>query len=179
MKSRRLLLWVVLLMLVVLNLGASVAQGQDINYAAFAAERVKASSIVWRGHRGYRKEEPDTVYVLLTAGGFHIRPYINVEKVIKTWLVAHPNADAVLISHDGLRRNNRDIKVRCVWIVDGEDNFNIEVIRMGCPSDLMLPTEGYRISPTRAEYQAFYKQAKEADRIAQRQRLGYWKYQRF
>ncbi len=155
---------------------AALSQGQEIQFSAQASEKVRASSITWKEHFGSRKEEPHNVYTLMTQGAFRAPTSHNLEGLIKTWLLEHPNADAILVyTIDGMMTAMPDSKMKSIWVVDGKDNLNIHLVRLGgCPAGTMLLNGGDKTPVTREDYEAFAKKVMVAETMAKREGLGVW-----
>src|ERR1044072_9946216 len=163
MKIHRSIFGIVALLLLGLNVTASLAQGQEIQFSALPAEKVKTSIITWKMHFGSRKGEPNNVYILMTQGGFRAPTSKDFETLIKSWLEKHPNADAIVVyTLEGMMVNIPDSKMKAVWVVDGNDNLNVHLVRMGgCPAGTMLLNRGDKTPLTREEYEAFAKKVIE------------------
>lgn len=164
------------LLILVLSAIATLAQNNGIKFSAYASEKVKASSITWRVHFGGRKEEPNSLYTLMTQGGFRAPTSKEFENSIQSWLARHPQAEAVLVyTIEGALTSISDSKMKAVWIVDGDDNLNINLVRMGgCPAGTMLLNEGDKTPLTRKKYEAFAKKVLEAEESAKKEKLGIW-----
>jgi hypothetical protein len=165
-----------LLTVLCLSAVAAFSQDQEIKFSALASETAKASSITWRQHFGYRKEEPHNTYILMTQGGFRAPTSTNLESLIRSWLREHPNADLILVyTIEPMMTTIPDSKMKSVWVVDGEDNLNIHLVRMGgCPAGTMLLNGGDKTPVTREDYEAFSKKVIEAEGLAKKEKLGIW-----
>ena len=104
------------------------------------------------------------------------QPLLILKALIKTWLLEHLNADAILVyTIDGMMTAIPDSKMKSVWIVDGADNLNIHLVRLGsCPAGTMLLNGGDKTPLTREDYEAFAKEVIEAETRAKREGLGIW-----
>ena len=176
MKIYRFIIVTMLLMVFLLGPGAAVAQEQEIQFSARPAEKYKASSITWKGHFGGRKEEPYNIYCLMSRGGFLAPTSKDYEDLIKAWLAKHPGADAIVVyTLDGALTISPDSKSKWVWVVDGDDNLNIHLVRSGgCEAWTMLLAKGDKAHVTRKEYESFAEKILEAESLAKRERLGIW-----
>jgi hypothetical protein len=176
MKIHRLVFGFAFSIILGLTVIVSSAQNQEIQFSAYPSEKIKASSITWSEHFGGRKEEPNNVYILVTQGGFRAPTSKNFENLIKSWLVEHPKADAIVVyTLEGMMADIPDSKMKAVWIVDGDDNLNIHLVRMGgCPAGTMLLNGGDKTPLTREEYEAFATKVIEAERLAKKEKLGIW-----
>jgi hypothetical protein len=175
MKINRLAFCFTLLMALGLNVIVSSAQNQEIQFSAYPSKKVKASSITWRKHFGGRKEEPNNVYTLMSQGALRAPTSKNFDNLITSWLEKHPNADTILVYTIGMMRDIPDSKMKSVWVVDGDDNLNIHLVRMGgCPAGTMLLNRGDQTPLTRAEYESFAKKVIEAEESAKKEKSGIW-----
>jgi hypothetical protein len=176
MKMQRLLLVALLLVFLWLSAVPLWAQDQEIHFSALPSEKVKASDITWQHHFGYRKEEPNNVYILMTQGGFLAPTSKNFESLIKSWLAKHPKANAIVVyTLEGMMEAIPDSKMKAVWIVDGNDNLNIHLVRMGgCPAGTMFMNRRDKTALTREEYESFVMKVIEAEDLAKKEKLGIW-----
>lgn len=164
------------LLIVGLNIVQVFAQTQKIEFAASPSQRVKASSISWKGHFGGRNEDPENMYILMTQGGFRAPTSDNFEKLIKSWLDKHTKADAIVVYEmEGLMSNNPNSKMKAVWLVEGEDNLNVYLVRNGgCPGGTMVLNAGDKTPLTKEEYETFVKKIIESEKLAKKEKLGIW-----
>jgi hypothetical protein len=176
MKNQRLIIFAMFAAFLCLGIGVSLAQDQETQFSARPAEKYKVSSIQWMGHFGGRKEEPKNIYILMSQGGFLAPTSENYESLIKVWLAEHPNADAIVVyTQDGMMVDIPDSKMKWVWVVDGDENLNVHLVRMGgCPAGTMLLNKGDKTPVTREEYEAFTKKVIEAEALAKKEGLGIW-----
>jgi len=154
----------------------ATAQDQQAQFSSLRSEKYRASEIQWKGHFGGRKEEPHNVYCLMTQGAFRAPTSDDFEELIKIWLSQHPNAEAsvVYILSPSLT-DFPDSKMKSVWVVDGEDNLNIYLVRKGgCPAGTMLLNRGDKTALTREEYESFSKRVNDAEQLAKKDSLGIW-----
>jgi hypothetical protein len=112
----------------------------------------------------------------MTQGAFRAPTSKDFENLIKSWLTNHPNADAVLVyTIDGMMRDIPDSKMKSVWVVDGNDNLNIHLVRIGgCPAGTMLLNSGDKTPLAREEYEIFEKKIIKAEESAKKERFGIW-----
>jgi hypothetical protein len=156
--------------------GAVIAQDQDIQFSSRPAEKHKSSSFIWKGHFGGRKEEPYNIYILMAQGGFRAPTSTDYEDLIKAWIAKHPNADVIVVyTLDGALTRFPDSKSKWAWVVDGDDNLNIQLVRSGgCEAWTMFLAKGDKAHVTRKEYEAFVEKVIEAESLAKKERLGVW-----
>ncbi|CAN5592774.1 hypothetical protein BH20ACI4_BH20ACI4_22520 [soil metagenome] len=167
---------ITILLIIGFNFTQVFAQNQKIEFSALPTEKVKASSITWKSHFGGRKEEPENMYTLMTQGGFRAPTSDNFENLIQTWLAKHSKAETVLVYEmEGMMSNNPNSKMKAVWVVEGEENLNIYLVRNGgCPGGTMVLNVGDKTPLTKEEYEAFVKKLIEAEQLAKKEQLGIW-----
>jgi len=62
-----------------------------------------------------------------------------------------------------------------VWIIDGDENLNIHLVRMGgCSADTMFLNKGDKAHVTKEKYESFINKILEAESLARKERLGIW-----
>ena len=176
MKTYGFIIGVLLMMIFWPGGGTAITQDLDVQFSSRPAEKHKASSITWKGHFGGRKEEPFNLYTLMSRGGFRAPTSKDYEDLIKTWLARHPGADVIVVyTLDGALTRSSDSKSKWVWVVDGDDNLNIHLVRLGgCEAWTMLLAKGDNAHVTRKEYQSFAEKIIEAESLAKKERLGIW-----
>lgn len=113
----------------------------------------------------------------MTQGGFRAPSSDDFETLIQEWFVKHPKAEAkVVFEIEGLMSNNPNSKMKAVWVVEGDDNLNIYLVRNGgCPGGTMALNGGDKTSLTKEEYEAFIKKIIESEQLARKEKLGVWK----
>lgn len=176
MKTCDFIIGVMLMVIFWPGAGVAIAQDHDIQFSSRPAEKHKASSITWKGHFGGRKEEPYNLYTLMSRGGFRAPTSKDYEDLIKAWLAKHPGADVIVVyTLDGALTQSPDSKSKWVWVVDGDDNLNIHLVRSGgCEAWTMLLAKGDKAHVTRKEYESFFEKIIEAESLAKKERLGIW-----
>ena len=101
----------------------------------------------------------------------------NVQTVMGAWLKDHPKAAVVSVFSSGpMWTKNPSSKLAFVWVAQGNDNLNIELVRQGCISpetQVLGPDEKPEVS--REDYKAFIQKIIEAVRQAKEQKIGIWK----
>ena len=157
-----------------LGQGVAVAQEQETQFSSRPAEEYKVSRFIWGEGIGGRKGEPQTIYMLMSQGGFLAPTSSNFKDLIKAWLAKHPNANvAVVYTLDGATKQST--KMKWVWVIDGDENLNIHLVRMGgCSADTMFLNKGDKAHVTKGEYESFIKKILEAESLAKKERLGIW-----
>ena len=171
MKNRG-LFWLVLLVLLI-PLIVSTALSRGRSWSAFPCVKVKASTIEWKERpswwdanipvfSGYRK--PNLFYSLTL---IEVPSSKCIVETTKAWLRQHPDAEAVqVLDADGAGGY--------VWVVDGEDNLNIHLVRMGCYDyEFMVVQEGYRTCLS-ANYRDFLQKLIKAEKAAEADKVGIW-----
>jgi hypothetical protein len=175
MKAYGYIIRLMLIMIFWHGAGAAIAQDQDIQFSSRPPEKHKALSITWDENLGGRKEEPYNLYDLMSRGGFLAPKSENYKELIEAWLANHPGADAVVVYTSSLFKQFPDSRRKWVWVVDGDDNMNIHLVRSGgCEVWTMLLAKGDKAHVTRKEYEAFVEKVIEAESLAKKERLGVW-----
>jgi hypothetical protein len=176
MKIRPLIVFIGLTIFILVSSGISPGQDRGIQFSVGLVEKIKASDLTWNGHFGGRKEEPHNIYILMSQGGFRAPTSANYESLIENWMAQHTNAEAIVVyTLDGARTNYPDSKMKWVWVVDGEDNLNIHLVRQGgCPAWTMLLNDGDKAYVSQDEYESFVRKLIEADQLARQEKLGIW-----
>lgn len=176
MKTYGFIIGAMLMMIFWPGAGVAIAQDQDIQFLSRPAEKHKVSSITWKGNLGFRKKEPYTMYNLMSRGGFRAPTSEDYEDLIKAWLAKHPGADVIVVYTSGrVWTKFPDSKSKWVWVVDGDNNLNIHLVRSGgCEAWTMLLEKGDKAHVTRKEYEAFVEKVIEAESLAKKERLGLW-----
>ena len=95
------------------------------------------------------------------------------------WLAEHPNAIVLPIYSSPMFLDNPPGTLQVyAWVVDGDNNLNLHLVKMGaCPADMMKLESGDKPVIDEATYKAFLKQLTEAEREAKARMLGIWKNQ--
>jgi hypothetical protein len=144
---------------------------------ATAAEPISASSVKWMGHFGASEAAPKTNFCLMARGFFQMPTSPEMPGFIATWLRDHPKAVVVPVASLGpLTDKDPDSKLAFVWVVDGEHNLNLELVRQGCfaPQTQTIGKQ-QKLELPQAEYDAFVQKALDAGKDAKEKKLGVWK----
>lgn len=149
---------------------------EGIKFSAYPVEKIKVSEMSWEGHFGGTDKQPHNIFTLMSQGGFRAPTSKDHDKLIKDWLTAHPEAEAIVIyAMEGARTNSPDSKLKAVWITDGDENLNIYLVRKGdCPGGTMLLKNGDETSLAREEYKDFLIKLIEAGKSAKQEKIGIW-----
>jgi hypothetical protein len=149
----------------------------QIQFSACPPEKLTVSSICWKEPFGYRKEDTNCIYLLMTQGIFLTPQTTNFTTLIHSWLVTHTNADATVIyTMAPVYVNNPDSKTKSIWITDGNDCLNVYLVRNGsCPAFTMLLNPGDKTPLTQNQYEETAKKIIEAEALANKDGLGIWK----
>jgi hypothetical protein len=109
-----------------------------------ASDTLPASKMTWKEHFGTSVAETNTLFSLMAHGYFRAET-TNVQEVVDRWLSDHPKATVKTVSTFGpylaARPNSR---FAYVWVVQGNDNLNVELVRRGCvalETQLLNPDE--------------------------------------
>ncbi|MGA3001891.1 MAG: hypothetical protein ABSE20_09195 [Acetobacteraceae bacterium] len=161
-------------------------------FAACAAEPgVSVSQLHFRGFCASRLGDM-TVYCLLGTGFLALRSH-ELDKVIKTWIADHPNAEIVPVDTPmrGGETKWGEVALQYVWIRSGEDFLNVALVRAGVyaggvmidPAELLTAYPQYRGVPpvevpqrlvSDEQYQAFRQRILDAEELAWKEREGIW-----
>ena len=153
-----------------------IAVGFVTNVLA-ASDPPPASSVTWQGHFGASTADPGTVYCLMGRGFFQMSTSADLPRAIETWMGEHPKAVLVpLATIQPILEKAPESKLTYVWVVDGESNLNIELVRQGCfaPQTQALP-RGAKPKVGKKKYAAFVKKLIAAAEFATEHKLGIWK----
>jgi len=144
---------------------------------SFASEPIPAAQIIWKEHFGQSRADTNTLFCLMAQGGFRADT-TNVQSVATAWLKAHPKALVVtVLSHTPLLTGQPSSRFAYVWIVQGSDNMNVEMVRQGCfaPATQML-MEGDKPSIPQQDYDAFLQKVAAAGKRAKKVKAGIWEH---
>jgi hypothetical protein len=165
---------IVLTIFLWLTVGGVLAQESGIQFSARPTEKYKVSRFIWGEGIGGRKGEPQTIYTLMSQGGFLAPRSSNFKDLVKAWLAKHPNANVVVVyTLDGATKQST--KMKWVWVTDGDEKMNIHLVRMGgCSADTMVLNKGDKAHVTKEIYESFINKLLEAESLAKKERLGIW-----
>ena len=145
--------------------------------AVAASDLPPASSVAWQGHFGASATELGTVYCLMGRGFFQMSTSEDMPKAIEAWTQQHPKAVLVSIATiQPISEKAPESKLTYVWVVDGDSNLNIDLVRQGCfaPETQKLP-RGQKPKVGEEKYAAFVKKLIVAAQFATEHKLGIWK----
>jgi hypothetical protein len=142
-----------------------------------AAESIPAAQVKWKGHFGESRIDTNTLFCLMAQGGFRAET-TNVEKLVTTWLKAHSKAVVMtVLSHRPLVTARPSSRFAYVWVVQGSDNLNVELVRQGCfAAGTQSPMQDDKIEVPGEDYRAFVAQIAEAAEEAKREKRGIWQH---
>jgi WG containing repeat len=139
---------------------------------------IAASAVVWKGHFGYDSTNPGEIYSLLGAGFLRAPTSDDIDSIIERWNEAHPNARVVIVADYGpVFEDQPDSRFCWVWLVDGEANLNLELVRQGaCEAGTMgiPPLGSTQLLVSESDYDRFRKELPEVERLAKQDGLGIW-----
>jgi hypothetical protein len=109
------------------------------------------------------------------ARGAFRSPTKNVQAVTEAWVKKHPNAKLIRVSSMPACTTDPEAILAFVWVVDGDENLNLELVRRGC----FLPFtqtigEGQKLEVSQTDYDAFANKVTQAGKYAQEHKLGGW-----
>jgi len=111
------------------------------------------------------------------AHGYFRAESTNVQPVVDTWLKHHPKAVVISVRTGGpLLANVPSSRLAYVWVVQGTDNLNVELVRRGCfapETQILDPDEKPEVS--HSDYEAFLQRVKKAGASAKEEQTGIWK----
>ncbi|HKP93040.1 MAG TPA: hypothetical protein VJS88_04020 [Chthoniobacterales bacterium] len=136
-----------------------------------------AAGVTWNGQFGASSVNPATVYCLMGRGFFQMSTSAEMPNAIESWQREHPKAVLVSIATiQPVVEKAPESKLTYVWVVDGDSNLNIELVRQGCfaPETQALP-RGKKPDVGEKEYESFVKKLVVAAQFATEHKLGIWK----
>ncbi|SAL67333.1 hypothetical protein AWB69_07713 [Caballeronia udeis] len=152
---------------------------------SFSAEELHFKSI-------FAQRSGERALYCLLGNGFFVSPRSDgVDQKIGKWLVGHPEANVIIV--DTLPTGGKLGTINYVWIVSGDENLNVSLVRDGdFPGGVMADPVEY-ISALKAEsggsssikatpqrlvteeqYQAFRQRIVEAEKLARSEKKGIW-----
>ncbi len=100
--------------------------------AATGSEALVASQVTWQEHFGSSTADTNTLFSLMAHGYFRAES-TNVQRVVDTWLRDHPRAVVISVSTGGpVMTRFPSSRLTYVWVVQGSDSLNVELVRRGC-----------------------------------------------
>jgi hypothetical protein len=139
---------------------------------------VAASSVTWKGFFGSNHSKPDVVYSLLGVGYFRAPTSRNIDTLVKQWLVAHPGAKLIAAWDNGepMFVDKPDSRLIWAWLVDGESNLNLELVRQGaCPAGTQAAPDAAHVLISEGAYRQFESQLPALEKLAKQDKRGIWK----
>jgi len=144
-------------------------------FRAIAADLLSASAVTWKQHFGSSTEDTNTLFSLMAHGYFRAAS-TNIQSVVSDWLKIHPKAVVVFVVKGGPVIAGRvSPRFAYVWVVQDEDNLNVELVRRGCfapETQILNPNE--KADVPKEEYDAFVLKVTKAGESAKHERLGIW-----
>jgi hypothetical protein len=141
-----------------------------------ASEPLPASKVTWKEHFGQSGVETNTLFCLMAHGYFRSET-TNMQAVVDAWLKTHPKAVVVTVVSGGpVYTDFPNSKQAFVWVVQGSDSLNAELVRKGClaPETQMLnPHEQPQVP--KVDYDAFVRKVTEAAAQAKAHKAGIWR----
>lgn len=139
---------------------------------------IAASSVVWAGHFGSKRSNPNIAYTLLGSGFFQAPTADNIDSLIKEWMADHPNAKLIPVTDYGPMMNDQpDSKLMWVWLVDGASNLNLDLVRKGaCPGGTMVAPNNTDVLVPASQYTSFESKLPKLEKLARRKKIGIWKH---
>jgi tetratricopeptide (TPR) repeat protein len=153
-----------------LGLGALVAQ--EPGKPAAPAPRL-ASTVTWQRHFGTPADAPDTGFSLLCRGFLRAPTGADLDAKVAAWLAAHPQAVVreVQVLMDEPKRG----KLVYVWVVDGDENLALHLVREGCiPAGTLATVDTRPLLVPAAELAALQTAADAAEAPVRAAGKGLW-----
>lgn len=97
----------------------------------------------------------------------------NVQPVTEEWLMKHPDAELIPVCNVRGRTSEHQALLTFVWVVDGDERLNLELIRQGCfpfITQAVSPEEALQVP--KSDYASFMKKALVAKLYASEHKLG-------
>jgi hypothetical protein len=141
-----------------------------------ASEPLPASKVTWKEHFGESGTETNTLFCLMAHGYFRSET-TNIQAVVDAWLKTHPKAVVVTVVSSGpVYTKFPNSKQAFVWVVQGADSLNAELVRKGClaPETQMLNPDEQPQVP-QVDYNAFVRKVTEAAAQAKAHKAGIWR----
>lgn len=137
---------------------------------------IESSKIDWHNHFGTTKDDNSTFYSLLSNSFFRANLSPEFTSVMNEWQKKHPKSQIIPITF--IQPFNTKIpnsKLVIVWVADGEDILNIELVRRGCVAGNTMPVmESDKLEIPRERYIDVMKLIHEAEDKAKAEELGIW-----
>ncbi len=155
--------------------GVVMFMSRTIDRTGNGVTGVPASTIKWHAHFGGLNSMPHTVLSLM-ARGFFQSATADVEATIRKWIETHPDARIVIVSSWGpTLANDPKSRTAYIWIVDGADSLNQELVRRGCiPYQTQILSKAQKLSISDKDYQDFIAKIKETGIAARNAKRGIW-----
>jgi hypothetical protein len=140
-----------------------------------ASEPLPASQVTWKEHFGSSTADTNIIFSLM-AHGYLRAESTNVQNIVDAWLKNHPKAVVISISTFGPAvTRSPSSRFAYVWVVQGSDNLNEELVRRGCfapETQLLNPNEQPEVSYK--DYEAFVQRITKAGESAKKEKIGIW-----
>jgi hypothetical protein len=94
---------------------------------------IRPDQIQWHYRLGTDPADKNVLYSLLSLGAIKGEISDDFEQVRRNWICRHAGAVVVpVIIRQPLYEREPESKMIFVWIVDGRENLNVELVRRGC-----------------------------------------------
>lgn len=141
---------------------------------------IKPSDIKWADHLGVDPHNPSIFYSLFSFGFFKAELSSHFTAVKNAWLRQHPQATLLpVVTRLNFNERIPGSKLIVVWIIDKNDNLNIELVRRGCvgASDMLVSPDD-KLQVPRQDYEQFTRRLLAAEKLAKAEELGIWSWPR-
>ncbi|HEX3718859.1 MAG TPA: hypothetical protein VH595_12900 [Verrucomicrobiae bacterium] len=143
-----------------------------------ASETHTVSQVTWNDIFGEASSDTNTVFSLMAHGFLYFSETTNVENVVVSWLKNHPKSVVIPVFTypEPVMTNNPLSRIKYVWLVQGHDSLNVELVRRGCvwpDTEMLLPKQNPQV--TQKDYKSFIKKIIKAGEKAEKEKLGLWR----
>ncbi len=147
------------------------------NASATPTSTIAASAIEWTGFFGGLRAHPDVAYTLLGLGFLQAPTSDDIDSIVQKWIAKHPSATVIPVFDFSTEdAAGSEDKLIWVWLVDGESNLNLELVRQGaCAAGTMAAANPAHILVSTGDYETFESKLDALEQLAKRDKLGIWK----
>jgi hypothetical protein len=141
---------------------------------------ITPGDIKWADRFGVDRHDPSVFYSLFSFGFFKAELSSDFAAVKNAWLRKHPQATLLpVVTRLNFNERIPGSKLIVVWIIDKDDNLNIELVRRGCvAASNMFVSPDDKLQVPRKDYEQFTKLLMAAEKLAKTEELGIWSWPR-
>ena len=132
---------------------------------------------MWMGTIGQDKADPNVYYSMLLLGFFKDQLSLPCKTSVKSWFERHPGAEITPIATESkFDTRNPKSKLVFVWVIDGDDNLILNLVRTGClPAGLVTTlAPGTELLISQTVLDRMKTEIVAAEKLAKRDKLGIW-----